>query len=282
MLGLVLEGGASRTVYSCGIMDTLLKNGIVADYVIGVSAGAAFGISYVSNQIGRNLTLATKYMGTPEYMGMKHMLNPKNKCYYNLEYAYNEVPNNVLPFDYEAYKRYKGKFYAVVTNVESGEAEYYPVPRDDTSWQLLRATCALPLLFPKIELNGEYYLDGGIADSIPYKQAIKAGCDKLIIVLTRPKSYVKTTDGFTKLAQKYYRHNPKLAAALGSRAERYNQCTAEIEEMRKQGKAFVFTPKSVFGVGRTENEPQKLERLYTHGLKHCEWAMDDLKKYISH
>ena len=157
MLGLTLEGGASRTVYSCGIMDALLENKIIADYVIGVSAGAAFGVSYCSGQIGRNLRLATEFMGTKKYMGARHLIDPKNRCYYNLDYAYNVVPNVELPFDYEAYRNFKGRFCAVVTNVKNGKAEYMDVPKDDTHWNLLRATCALPLLFPEIEINGEKY-----------------------------------------------------------------------------------------------------------------------------
>lgn len=280
MLGLTLEGGASRTVYSCGIMDALLEDKIIADYVIGVSAGAAFGVSYCSGQIGRNLRLATEFMGTKKYMGARHLIDPKNRCYYNLDYAYNVVPNVELPFDYEAYRNFKGRFCAVVTNVKNGKAEYMDVPKDDTHWNLLRATCALPLLFPEIEINGEKYMDGGISDSIPYMQAIKAGCDKNIVVLTRPKGYVKTQEPATKLAIKYYHKHPEFAEAIATRAERYNKCIAELMELKAEGKVFVFTPKTTFGVGRTEGDPAKLRRLYDYGYNHAKWAMDDLKKYL--
>ena len=280
MLGLTLEGGASRTVYSCGIMDALLEDKIIADYVIGVSAGAAFGVSYCSGQIGRNLRLATEFMGTKKYMGARHLIDPKNRCYYNLDYAYNVVPNVELPFDYEAYRNFKGRFCAVVTNVKNGKAEYMDVPKDDTHWNLLRATCALPLLFPEIEINGEKYMDGGISDSIPYMQAIKAGCDKNIVVLTRPKGYVKTQEPSTKLSIKYYHKHPEFAEAIATRAERYNKCIAELMELKAEGKVFVFTPKTTFGVGRTEGDPVKLRRLYDYGYNHAKWAMDDLKKYL--
>ncbi len=281
MLGLTLEGGASRTVYSCGIMDALLEENIIADHVIGVSAGAAFGVSYCSGQIGRNLRLATEFMGTKEYMGARHLIDPKNRSYYNLDYAYNVVPNIELPFDYEAYRNFKGKFYAVVTNVETGKAEYMEVPRDDTKWNLLRATCALPLLFPEIEINGKMYMDGGIADSIPYMQPINAGCDKNIVVLTRPKGYVKAQEPATKLAMKYYHKHKEFAHSLETRAERYNKCVSELMELKRQGKVFVFTPKTTFGVGRTEGDPAKLRLLYDYGYNHAKWAMDDLKKYLA-
>lgn len=280
MTGLVLEGGASRTVYSCGILDALLEENIKADYVIGVSAGAAFGASYVSGQIGRNYRLAREIMPTKKYMGFHHLLRPSNKSYYNLDYAFDEVPNSVLPFDYDAYNDYKGRFVAVVTNVETGKAEYLDVPRDDRSWQLLRATCALPMLFPMIRINGVNYLDGGVSDSIPYKQAIAEGCDKLIIVLTRPKGYIKETDTAAKLSADFFKKYPDFAEAMLTRADRYNACMREIEELKQSGKAFVFTPKTTFGVGRLENNGEKLDRLFNYGYNHAKWAMDSLKKYL--
>lgn len=281
MLGLTLEGGASRTVYSCGVMDALLEENIMADHVIGASAGAAFGVSYCSGQIGRNKALACEYMGKPEYMGIRHMFTKNNRSYYNLDYVYDEVPNKLLPFDYEAFKNYKGTFTAVVTNVRTGKAEYMPVDGNDSGWNVLRASCALPLLFPEIEINGKKYLDGGISDSIPFEQMIKAGCDKNIVVLTRPRSFVKKPDKAVRLIKAVYRHHPEFIKAVESRAERYNECIAKINSLRKQGKLFVFSPKSSFGVGRTENDPKKLQRLYDHGYNHAKWAMEDLKKYIA-
>lgn len=280
MLGLVLEGGASRTVYSCGILDVLLENDIMADKIFGVSAGAAFGVSYASRQIGRNYRLAVEFMNKPEYMGAKHLINPKNKSYYNLDYAYDEIPNKHLPFDYEAFKAYEGEFYSVVTNVRTGQAEYLPADRDDRTWQQLRASCAMPLLFPEIELGGEKYLDGGVADSIPYQKALEMGCDKVIVVLTRPRSYRKTTDMVTKLCVKRYGANKEFAHALETRAQRYNECVEHIHELRRQGKLFVFTPKTTYGVNRIEGDPKKLDMLYQYGKRHALWAMDKLKDYI--
>ncbi len=281
MLGLTLEGGASRTVYSCGVMDALLEENIMADRIIGVSAGAAFGVSYASGQAGRNYRLATEFMGTSKYMGIHHLLDPRNRCYYNLDYAWDDVPNIHLPYDYKAYEEYKGEFYATVTNVRTGKAEYLPVPRNDRKWTLLRATCALPLMFPEIEINGEYYMDGGIADSIPFKQTMSMGCDKNIVILTRPRDYVKKTDSLTHLCSKYYKNHPEFSAALESRAEKYNASVKELHELRKQGKVFVFTPKTTFGVGRTEGDPKKLDKLYQHGYKHAKWAMESLKNYLN-
>ena len=280
MLGLTLEGGASRTIYSCGILDALLENDIMADRIFGVSAGSAFGVSYASCQHGRNYRLATEFMPTPEYMGVKHLIDPRNKSYYNLDYDYDTIPNKLLPYDYEALGRYKGEFYAVATNVETGKAEYLRVDEKDRKWYKLRASCAMPLLFPEIEIDGKRYLDGGIADSIPYKKALETGCDKNIVILTRPRDYRKHSDSMTKLCAARYSKYPAFAKALSTRAERYNKCVDEIMELSKQGKIFVFTPKTTFGVDRIEGDPHKLKKLYDHGYKHALWAMDKLKAYL--
>lgn len=281
MLGLTLEGGGSRTVYSCGILDVLLEEKIVADYFIGVSAGIAFGVSYCSGQIGRNLILATDYMCSSKYAGIKHMFNPHNRSYYNMDYVYDIVPNEELPFDFDAFANYPGEIIATVTNVKTGNAEYLPVPRNDRKFTHLRASCALPLIFPEIEINGQNYLDGGIADSIPYMQAINFGCDKNIIILTRPRDYIKRDEPAMKLAVRRYRKYPELCEAMETRAKRYNECVEQIKQLQSEGKAFVFTPKNTFGVGRTESDPRKLKRLYDHGYNHAKWALDSLKRYLA-
>lgn len=280
MLGLTLEGGASRTVYSCGIMDALLENDIMADKIFGVSAGSAFGVSYASRQRGRNYRLATEFMPTPEYMGVRHLLDPKNRSYYNLDYDFDTIPNKLLPFDYDALGEFKGEFYAVATNVETGKAEYLPVDEKDVTWQKLRASCALPLLFPQIEIGGRKYLDGGIADPIPYKKAMGMGCDKNIVILTRPQGYRKETDVMTKLCMKLYGRHREFCCAMGTRAERYNQAVAELMELKRQGKVFLFTPRSTFGVERIEGDKRKLKRLYDHGYKHALHSMDKLREYL--
>ncbi len=281
MLGLTCEGGGSRTVYSCGILDVLLEEKIVADYFVGVSAGIAFGISYCSNQHGRNLSLATDFMNSPKHSGLKHLLNPKNRSYYNMNYVYHDIPNYELPFDFDAFKQYPGEIISVVTNVETGKAEYLKCDRDDRSFTNVRASCALPLLFPEIEINGEKYLDGGVADSIPYKHAIESGCDKNIIILTRPRDYVKTDETMMKVAEKRYRKHPEFIDAMRTRAQRYNECVGELIQLQSEGKVFVFTPKTTFNVGRTEGDPVKLKRLYDHGYNHAKWALDSLRKYLS-
>lgn len=279
-LGLVLEGGASRTVFSCGVMDVLLEENIIADMVIGTSAGIAFGVSYASLQKGRNLRLATDFMGDKRYMGMRHFLNRNNKSYYNMKFVYDDVPNIHLPFDWEAFENFNGDVIGVCTNVETGKAEYLPVSRTDKTFPVLRASCALPIIFPFINIDGTDYLDGGIADSIPYKYAFEQGCDKVIVVLTRERGYVKETGKSVKLAEKLYKRYPELVKAMDERAENYNNQVKELRALERDGKVFVIEPVTTMGVKRTEGRPNKLLPLYQHGVSAAKDNINALKSYL--
>ena len=149
------------------------------NYFIGVSAGIAYGVSYVSGQRGRNEEFTRKYMHEKRYMGLRHWLNPRKRCYYNLEFAFGEIPNRLVPYDYEVLASYPGKVVAVVTNVRTGEAEYKELPPYETAWETTIASCSIPVLFPPVCLDGEYYMDGGIADPIPFLQAARRAATKL-------------------------------------------------------------------------------------------------------
>ena len=170
--GLVLEGGALRTIFSSGVTDAFLDAGLMPDYTVGVSAGIAYGVSYLSRQKWRNLQILTHYADDPRYMGMRNLLDPYNRAYFGLKLAYETIPNELIPFDYDAFAAYPGEVEAVVTNLNTGAAEYLPVPRRDAHFTVLQATCALPLLFPVIHMGGQPYLDGGCSDAIPWKCAL--------------------------------------------------------------------------------------------------------------
>ena len=184
--GLVLEGGALRTIFSAGVLDAFLDTGLpLPHYTVGVSAGIAYGVSYLSRQSRRNLKLITTYAGDSRYMGVRNWAKRDNRSYFGLEFAYTTIPNQLLPFDYDTFEAYPGTVEAVVTNLNTGKAEYLPVPRRDEHNLLLQATCAIPLMFPVIELEGQPYLDGGCADPIPWRRALEAGCDRVVVVWPR-------------------------------------------------------------------------------------------------
>lgn len=277
-LGITMEGGASRTIFSCGVTDAFLEEGIMPDYFIGVSAGIAYGVSYLSKQKGRNLELSTKYMNDKRYMGARHLL--KNRNFYNLDFAFGEVPNKLLPFDADAFEAFPGKVVAGVTNLHTGKPEYIEVPRRDENYKVLVASCALPILFQPVKIGKHYYLDGGLSDSIPYEQAMKEGCDKNIVILTRERGYVKKQERAGVISQKLYKKYPNIVEDLKKRPERYNACIETLMEREKAGEVFVIAPEKLYGVGRTESNPDKLRKLYEEGYRQAKKQMPKLKEYL--
>lgn len=275
-----MEGGASRTIFSCGVTDCFLEHDIMPDHFIGVSAGIAFGTSYLSKQKGRNRILAEQYMPNSKYMGAKYLFDKDIKCYYNLPYVFDEVPNELLPFDYEAFRAFPGVVEAVVTNVKTGKAEYLEIDREDHAFKEVIASCALPILFQPVKIRGNYYLDGGLSDSIPYEHLVERGCDKNIVILTRTRDYVKKVDKITRLAANAYKKFPKTSEAILSRAENYNACLKRLYEDEQAGKVFVIAPESTLGVGRTEASKEKLNALYEEGYRIANERLDALEKYL--
>lgn len=275
--GLVLEGGANRTIFSSGATDALLSGGLMADYVIGVSAGIAYGVSYVSRQIGRNLEILTKFANDKRYMGARNLLDRHNRAYYNLQFTYDEIPNRLVPFDYETFAAYPGEIEAVVTDVHTGKAVYQQVPRQDSRFLVLQATCAMPLLFPIIHLeDGGDYLDGGVADAIPYRRALER-CDRVIVVLTRERGYVKKPESLQRVMERRYRKYPAFCRAMQTRAERYNQAREELFRLEKQGKVLVICPKDTRGFHRTERDLNKIRALYASGFTQTQKRLDELR-----
>ena len=279
-LGIVMEGGASRTVFSCGVTDCFLEEGLMPDYFVGVSAGIAYGVTYLSGQRGRNRKIIETYMPDKRYMGLRYLFNRNMKSFYNIPFVFEEVPNKLLPFDYEAFAAYSGEVEAVVTNIRTGRAEYLPVPRDDNEFRVVVASCALPALFQPVKVGNRYYLDGGVADSVPYKRALEKGCDKVIVILTRERDYVKKTEKSIHTISKLYRHYPQIVERLKHRAEDYNQCMKELYQAEKEGKVFVIAPESTLGVGRTEASPKKLLALYEEGYYQAKENMHALQLYF--
>lgn len=280
-VGLVLEGGAHRTIFSCGVMDALLDAQIETNYVIGSSAGITYGVSYVTKQRGRNKELLRRFVNHREYAGIRHMLNPKNRAYYNLKFNFDTIPNQLLPFDFDAFLHFPGKVIAAVTNIRTGEAEYLPVDRDERTFPVLQATCALPLLFKPIKIDGELYADGGVADSIPVQKALLDGCDRVIVVLTRERSYRKHQERMMQYAaSRYKRKYPEYAKCIMQRQENYNACIDEIARLEARGLVYVIAPTDTLGVKRTERNTEKLMQLYSQGYAITMQQISDLRSYL--
>lgn len=279
-LGLTLEGGASRTYFSVGVLDVLLQEDIMADVVIGASAGIANGVSYVSRQKGRSLELGLRYFPDKRYMGFRHLLNPKNRSYYNIPFVFDQLPNHYLPFDYDTYKAFHGEVLAAVTNIQTAKTEYLPVTGEDSTWKTLVASCALPLMFPVITINGNKYMDGGISNPIPVDEAIRRGCDKNIVVITRERSYQKEKEQGAGLASVLLHRYPKFTELLARRAEEYNLAHQKILQLEQEGKLFLIAPDNTDGWTRTERDPEKIQAMYDCGVLAMQRRLPDLKTYL--
>lgn len=277
--GLVLEGGALRAVFSSGVCDALLEGGLMSDYFVGVSAGVAYGVSYLSRQPRRNLEVVTTYAPDRRYMGLNNLLDKNNRSYFGLKFAYDTIPNELVPFDYDAYEAYTGPAEAVVTNLNTGKADYLDLPRRDRKALVVQATCAMPLMFPIYHINGQPYLDGGIADGIPWKHALEQGCDRVLVVLTRPRDYVRKPDKMMGLIRRTYKQYPNFIKAMEERPRLYNECRRELFELEREGRVKVIAPESTLSVARTERDPEKLRLLWAHGYEMAMERMDELREF---
>ena len=274
---LVLEGGAMRGIYTAGVIDVLLKKNIHVDAIIGTSAGALFGINYVSKQKERALRYNKHYCKRKDYMGFYSLLTTGNIM--NKEFCFNKLVNELDPFDFETFKNSKTKFYATVTNLETGEAEYPEIKDFNQDMEYLRASGSMPCLSKIVEINGNKYLDGGIADSIPLRKAKEMGYGKIIVVTTRPIEYRKEKGMFLPFKLKYKAY-PKFLERIKNRYIEYNETVEEIIKEEKAGKIFVIRPTQVVKISKIEKDPEKIEAQYQVGFKDAVNKLDDLKKYL--
>ena len=276
-LGLVLEGGGMRGLYTAGVLDAFLDAGIEVDGIVSVSAGALFGVNFVSGQRGRALRYNKKYISHPNYMGLRSWIKTGNMV--NKDFTYYEIPMKLDVFDQEAFAKAKIPFYAVATNVETGQPEYFQIDHVFEQMEILRASSALPLVSKIVEWQGKKYLDGGLSDSIPVEFARSLGFDKLIVILTRPLGYRKKASS-GRIYKLLYRKYPRFVKVATKRYQHYNDSLDQIEELEKAGDLFAIRPSKTLEIGRLEKNPDKLEDIYQLGLQDGEKIMADLREYI--
>ena len=277
MPSLILEGGTFRPIFSAGVMDALLDNDIIFPYCIGVSAGITNGVSYISKQKGRNLAVIEQYRNDKRYLGLKNFFS----CHsiFGLDFVFNEIPNNLLPFDMDTYQRYSGKILVGVTNAQTGQTEYLDGKDLDENCTILRATYAIPYFFPCIKYKGNEYYDGGICDPIPIRKAIADGNEKHLIVLTRPASYKKTLSKNNILAAKNIsKKYPNLKEPLLTRHIAYNETVRFCEDLERQGKALILRPSEEGALKSFEKDINKLKAGYNLGYKTATDNLDKIKE----
>ncbi|MNJ36417.1 patatin-like phospholipase family protein [Paenibacillus bouchesdurhonensis] len=273
MPSLILEGGTLRPIFSAGVMDALLDEQIMFPYCIGVSAGISNGFSYISRQKRRNLDIVEQYRNDPRYIGYRNFI--RHRSLFGLDFIFGEIPGQLIPFDMETFQSYTGKLLVGVTNAETGQPEYVDGLQIDEAMTMLRATCAIPMFFPAIEMNGSKYYDGGLIDPIPIHKAVADGNDKHLIILTQPKGYVKTYSKQNSVVAKLLRRKyPLLEEILLTRHEKYNDTVAYCEELEKEGQAIIIRPK--MPLDSFEKNINKLRDTCQHGYDMATEHMKDI------
>lgn len=267
-----------RGMFTCGVIDVFMENDIRFEAAAGISAGAAFGCNYKSRQIGRAIRYNKKYCRDPRFCSIRSWI--KTGDLYGADFCYRELPDELDPFDRETFTSDPMEFYIGATDVETGECVFHKCSdggEKDLLW--MRASASMPIVSRPVHIDGGRYLDGGVADSIPLGYMESIGYAKNVIVLTQPKGYVKKkANGLLIFALRKY---PAIAKGMAVRHEIYNRQIKKIEEKEQKGEVFVIRPKEPLGVGKSEKDPEKLEKAYQAGRKEAEKALLQIRAFLN-
>ncbi|MCH1626964.1 patatin-like phospholipase family protein [Ferdinandcohnia quinoae] len=278
-VGLVLEGGGMRGVYTAGILEFFMEQKIYIPYVIGVSAGACMAASYLSRQKGRNRIVNIDYVNNPEYLSVRNYI--KQKQLFGMDYIFDEIPNKHVPYDYQTFFESEEEFVIGTTDCETGEPYYFrKADYENDMLTVIRASSSLPFVAPIVEYQGKKLLDGGISDPIPLKKSQQDGNTKNIVVLTRNRGYFKKKSNMIWMVKRKYKQYPQLAKAMAERYIRYNETIKYLEQEEKEGRVFILSPTSPLEVGRIERNPVKLTNLYELGYQDASRLFNDFQEWL--
>ncbi|SEO31728.1 patatin family protein [Paenibacillus sp. OV219] len=278
-IGLILEGGGMRGIYTAGVLDYFAEQNLYFPYTIGVSAGACMGASYLSRQIGRNREVNVNWVSDPRYISWSGFF--KKGELFGMDFIFDELPNQLVPFDNEAFNNCPEEFVIGTTDCETGETVYYR--KSDPDFDLLtiiRASSSLPFIAPIIEYKGRKLLDGGISDPIPLRQAERDGYKRNVLVLTRNDDYRKSRNRFAFIVRRAYRKFPKFVEKMLTRDRIYNDELDYIAEQERKGNVFVIRPQQKLIVGRLERDSSKLDALYLQGYEEAKLLAPKLKAWL--
>ena len=277
--GLILEGGAMRGLFTCGVIDSLMKENIEFDGAIGVSAGAVFGCNYKSQQIGRALRYNTRFCKDKRYCSFKSLL--KTGDLYGAEFCYQDLPFKLDIFDTDTFEKNPMEFWIVATDIESGKACYHKCTTgkdEDMDW--FRASASMPIASRPVEIGGKAYLDGGCADSVPLAFFESIGYDRNVVILTQPRGYRKKKSRKTKLLVRLLSKYPAIAEDLKVRCETYNRLMTEIEKKAAAGEILAIYPPEALNIGSVEKNPDELRRVYRIGEETAAENMAAIKEFL--
>jgi len=277
---LVLEGGSLRGVFTAGVLDVFMEQGIEMSYVNGVSAGSMSGMSYVSKQIGRTIKVDLDYVNDKRFLSFRNLV--EKRSIFNFDFLFGELSNTLVPFDYDTFYKSEQIFEVIATRCKTGKPEYFEKRRCDNFIDAVKASSSIPILSRMITVEGKKYLDGGCSMPVAYQRAIDLGYEKIVLVLTREPGYRKPPlDKWTKKGyERYFAPLPRFLKALEDVPERYNRMQEEIDRLEKEGRIYVIRPDHHVTVQRTEQDKRKLEALYQEGRRLALEHMDSLKAYL--
>lgn len=279
MKGLIMEGGAMRGLFTCGVTDVFLENGISFDGAAGISAGAVLGCNFKSHQIGRPLRYNIKYSRDPRYCSVRSLI--KTGDLYGEQFCYHDLPEVLDPFDHETFSSDPMDFYVGASDIETGEAVFHKCTDGgalDTEW--MRASASMPVVSRIVCIDGRKLLDGGIVCPVPYEYMESIGYDRNIIILTQPAGYRKKKSKTLPLIRKALREYPAIIDAMERRHLVYNEQMEEIEKRELSGEALVIRPPEALGISRTEKDPDELERVYLTGRAEAQRRLEEIKDFL--
>ncbi|MGD6775634.1 patatin-like phospholipase family protein [Sutcliffiella horikoshii] len=275
--GLVLEGGGMRGVYTAGILEYFMEKNLYFPYVIGVSAGACMAASYLSRQPGRNKKVNIDFVGDPRYLSYRNFW--KKRQMFDMDFLFDEIPNKLVPYDYESFLNRTEQFVVVTTDCLTGEPVYYNMDQHgEDMLQLIRASSSLPFVAPSVAYQDKMLLDGGIIDPIPLKKAQKDGFEKNVVILTKPVGYKKKASRFSSLFK--YKQFPIISERLQTRYKLYNETLDYVDSEKESGSTFVFQPSQPLPVGRMERKKERLQALYELGYEDAKNNYKALQEFL--
>ena len=278
-VGLVLEGGGMRGMFTAGVVDVLLQNDVQLDGLVGVSAGACFGCNYQSGQVGRGLRYNLTYSKDRRYCSMWSLVRTGDL--FGADFCYRRVPLELDPFDMETFDASGVPFWVVCTSVSTGKAVYHQCEKageDMLEW--IRASASMPMVSRPVEREGDFLLDGGIADPIPLAFFEQCGYERNVVVLTQPRGYVKRQSKMMPLMRRALRAQPAIAQAMEDRPRVYNEEVAYVAAREQVGAAFVLCPDEPLPAHRVEHDPRKLTEAYFAGTRVAERELERLRAWM--
>lgn len=276
--GLVLEGGGMKGVYSSGVLDFFLDRGLEFSSCYGVSAGACSLCSFLSKQRGRAYHTNVDYLEDKNYCSLYSLL--KTGDLFGADMCYYRIPETLNPYDYETFEKYEGKFFSVVTNIETGHPEYILIRDMHTDIEAVRASASLPLVSRNVKIGDKLYLDGGISDAIPIRRSMEDGNRKNVVIMTKEVGYRRSPSSSLSLIKMKYRKYPKVYELMKNRHDAYNDTLDFLNEEVEKGSVFLIQPKKKSNVGRIEKDKDKLKALYEEGYRETSECYHDLIKFL--